>query len=249
MKEGTFGRLLQGILLDNRVQSITFAGMGEPLLHPELLEFIEAIRTRRDIPVGLITNGALLNDQMFKKLGNAGLSWACISVLGADKEMYEEMMPGLRFHDLINNLESIDKVDREGKTALAGSFTVFEKNRSQIPLVKELFEKYRVNDVSLIPAHSRGGYLPMLASSEISGKDKLCRCAVFWGRTFATWDGNILLCCNDLNADFVFGNANSDLEELTLQKHNFAERDEPNTICKACNDPSCYFYETMGGAQ
>jgi len=57
---------------------ITISG-GEPLLHPELEDFIRHIR-RRNMIAGLITNGYLLTAERIHKLNDAGLEHLQISI-------------------------------------------------------------------------------------------------------------------------------------------------------------------------
>ncbi len=57
---------------------VTCSG-GEPLLHPDIVRIISAIRTRGMIP-GLITNGYLLNAIRVKELNAAGLDYLQVSI-------------------------------------------------------------------------------------------------------------------------------------------------------------------------
>jgi MoaA/NifB/PqqE/SkfB family radical SAM enzyme len=61
-----------------RTGVITLSG-GEPLLHPELDEIIEAIRKNATL-AGLITNGYLLTADRIKRLNDAGLDYLQISI-------------------------------------------------------------------------------------------------------------------------------------------------------------------------
>jgi MoaA/NifB/PqqE/SkfB family radical SAM enzyme len=58
--------------------TITISG-GEPLLHPELSEIIERIRSHGML-AGLITNGYLLTPDLIKRLNHAGLDHLQISI-------------------------------------------------------------------------------------------------------------------------------------------------------------------------
>src|SRR5207244_1122226 len=57
---------------------VTISG-GEPLLHPELDEFIGRIR-KNGIVAGMITNGYLLMPDRIERLNRAGLEWLQISI-------------------------------------------------------------------------------------------------------------------------------------------------------------------------
>lgn len=64
------------------VERVSLAGLGEPLLHPEIIDIISFLR--RHMPpsgrIGLQTNGLLLTPGMAEALSAAGLDEICISV-------------------------------------------------------------------------------------------------------------------------------------------------------------------------
>ncbi len=66
------------LLADMGTSMITISG-GEPLMHPELEEVIQHMRTR-GIYAGMITNGFLLSKERIGKLNDAGLEFLQISI-------------------------------------------------------------------------------------------------------------------------------------------------------------------------
>src|ERR1700733_9530354 len=66
------------LLADMGTSMITISG-GEPLMHPELEEVIQYMRTR-GIYAGMITNGFLLSKERIGKLNDAGLEFLQISI-------------------------------------------------------------------------------------------------------------------------------------------------------------------------
>jgi MoaA/NifB/PqqE/SkfB family radical SAM enzyme len=65
-------------LADLRTAFVTCSG-GEPLLHPQIVDIVSAIRTRGMIP-GLITNGCLLTPAKIRALNEAGLEYLQVSI-------------------------------------------------------------------------------------------------------------------------------------------------------------------------
>ncbi len=65
--------IIREISENNLTKCVTFHIMGEPLLHPDV---VELCRFAEDsgVAVSLFTNGALLNQQMNNRLFAAGLS-------------------------------------------------------------------------------------------------------------------------------------------------------------------------------
>ena len=66
------------ILADMGTSIITISG-GEPLLHPELDDIIQAMR-KRGVIAGMITNGYLLTAERVQRLNRAGLDHLQISI-------------------------------------------------------------------------------------------------------------------------------------------------------------------------
>ena len=88
------------------IRSIDFTGGGEPLLQPRLAEWIAEAKSA-GCETGILTNGLLLKKETAQKLIGAGLDWVCVSMDGADKEMYEEIRPGSDFKGVCRNLADL----------------------------------------------------------------------------------------------------------------------------------------------
>ena len=75
-----------------KLKVLHFAGLGEPLAHPNIVEMIDyAVKSKIANVVDIVTNGALLNEKFSDQLIDAGLHKIRISLQGLDAEMYKEM--------------------------------------------------------------------------------------------------------------------------------------------------------------
>lgn len=72
----------------NLAEKVTFHVMGEPLLHPKLLEILDHARSVR-LPVGLTTNGALLKPSTIQALAERDLHQIDISLQSPDRESFQ----------------------------------------------------------------------------------------------------------------------------------------------------------------
>lgn len=73
-------------------KTIHFAGYGEPLLHPNIVEMVRYAKEKQVAnTVDIITNGVLLTEQLVHGLVDAGLDHMRISLQGLNVERYEEM--------------------------------------------------------------------------------------------------------------------------------------------------------------
>lgn len=68
------------------VERVSMAGLGEPLLHPQLVEIVAWLRARLPATarIGLQTNGLLATPDLAARLATAGLDQVCFSVDALD---------------------------------------------------------------------------------------------------------------------------------------------------------------------
>ena len=73
------------------VKMLRFAGIGEPLLHPQIAEMV-AYASEKKIAktIDIVTNGALLSPKLSEQLIKAGLSTLRISIEGLSSEEYRK---------------------------------------------------------------------------------------------------------------------------------------------------------------
>lgn len=72
---------------------IILHAFGEPLLHPQLEDFL-ALASKLDLFPGFSTNGLLLNEQRFENLAKSGLKWMCISLHKSESiDIYQRLPP------------------------------------------------------------------------------------------------------------------------------------------------------------
>lgn len=85
-----------------QLSALVLNGIGEPLLHPQLEEFIR--RAKKQLPdnawVGFQTNGILLNRERAVSLLEAGLSRICLSMDAVSQETFRTIREGGEVRDL-----------------------------------------------------------------------------------------------------------------------------------------------------
>jgi Fe-coproporphyrin III synthase len=103
MTMATYRRLVEGLRDIPTLQAVAFWGLGEPLLHPNILEMV-AEAGRLGARTELISNGLLLDARMAEGLIQAGLDTLILSVdgdstprdgevrAGVDQEFEEEIL-------------------------------------------------------------------------------------------------------------------------------------------------------------
>ena len=158
-----------------KVPSIKFNWRGEPLLHPQLPNFINYAKGKGILETIINTNASMLDEKKSKDLISAGLDFMIYSFDGGTKETYEKMRPGRfkknKFESVYENIERFYAIRKQQRSALPYT-------KIQMIMTKEtfnekdsffnLFSDY-VDDVSVSQYTERGGELKDI--DEMSRKD------------------------------------------------------------------------------
>jgi radical SAM protein with 4Fe4S-binding SPASM domain len=88
------------------LEQVTLQGLGEPLLHPDLVAMVAAAK-RRGIEVGFNTNGTLLTASRADALVASGVDWMHVSIDGATAATFEHIREGARFAHVVRNLRRL----------------------------------------------------------------------------------------------------------------------------------------------
>lgn len=91
--------------------TVQLAGAGEPFLHPDIWEIIEAVK-KQGMGCGIITNFTLLKEEDIRRLIDLGVQFITASVWAGDAETYARTHPGAPTHifeRLLKNLSILSK--------------------------------------------------------------------------------------------------------------------------------------------
>ncbi len=78
------------------LRNLQIQGLGEPLLHTQIADFISYAKSRNIVNVALITNGTVLTEQVGQRLIDSGLDHMGISVDSPIASEDEQMRPGAK---------------------------------------------------------------------------------------------------------------------------------------------------------
>ncbi len=131
---------------------ITFAGVGEPLLHPQLFDMAD-YATTKNMYSQLITNGSLLDEEKIERIvNNPNFYLVSVSLNAITPEEYALSFEGRSdiFERVVSNIKNLVLKKREKKHNLlevAVSFVVHKKNISKAKHFVEFAEKLEVDRV------------------------------------------------------------------------------------------------------
>lgn len=124
---------------------------AEPTLFPRLPHIIKKGHEAGVPFISLTTNGMLIADGhvSLRELAEAGLNEITLSLHGTTPEIYENLMPGAKFHLLKTLAREIARVKREFPLSLRVNFTINSLNITDLKGTKfwDLWEEGGVPDI------------------------------------------------------------------------------------------------------
>lgn len=113
-------------------------GLGEPVLHPDLIPFAERLAAA-GVDVWITTNATLLDDEKADALARAGVHRITVSIDGATPETYERIRKRGKFTDVVRGLKALgDARRRHGRPLLYLSLIGMQSNLAELPELIDL---------------------------------------------------------------------------------------------------------------
>ncbi|MFH1167946.1 MAG: radical SAM protein [Pseudomonadota bacterium] len=126
--------------LQNGLQEVNIVGGGEPFMHPECLEIMFEIK-RRGLKGSIITNGALIKENVSRSMIEMGWDQIRISVNAGDRETYKSVNGVDRFELLRANLKHYNQCrHKAGKIDICHFELYFVIQRANFSSIKSMFE-------------------------------------------------------------------------------------------------------------
>lgn len=209
----------------SNLKSINFGWAGEPLLNKELFKMVK-YASSLGIKTGVSTNTVLL-DRYIDQALSSGLDNLLVCLDGATKATHERYRVGSNFESIKENIYQIcyEKRKRKLKTPRINlQFLLTKHSEPEIPAITELARDLGVDSL-VFKTLSLGSTVSLeekirraeefLPSPEFSRYDfregkpvlrsqpKVCS----WLRqTVILWNGDLTLCCYDMEGELVIGN-------------------------------------------
>ena len=154
MAEGVFEALLDEAA---QVPCIMIMALGEPLLHPGIMDVVRRCRARLPAAgeVGITTNATLLDGLTARALLEAGLGFLYCSVDGATKATYETTRIGADFETTCANIQRFTGLRRSlaSPCRVMMNFVIMDSNVHEIPDLVHLAARLGVEHVTFSHQH------------------------------------------------------------------------------------------------
>lgn len=239
---------------------LTFYFQGEPYLNPQFLDMVKIAHQHR-VYTTTSTNAHFLNEEIAKKTVESGLDRLIISIDGASQETYESYRKEGELSKVLEGTKNILKWRRKLNSKnpkVVWQFLVVKPNEHEIPAIKRLAKEFGVDKVAfktaqiynyengsdLIPTINKYSRYKANEDGTYSIKNPLeNKCWKMWQSCVITWDGKVIPCCFDKDANHSMGNiAEKSFEEIwhskpyqNFRKALFTSRSEIE-ICKNCTE-------------
>ena len=133
------------------LQELQLQGMGEPFLHPRLIDMIR-YAAARGISVSTNTNLTALSERRAAECVQSGLKTLHASIDAADREAYAYIRVGSRLDRVLRNLERLMQAKarvRSGDPEIILVAVAMRRNLAQLPHLVRLAHRYGVHSVAV----------------------------------------------------------------------------------------------------
>jgi len=233
MAESTFETISEKLVGEGSL--VTFSGMGDPLSHPSVFDWIHNIRQKGG-DVGIVINPASINKQISRKLIEVRPNSVTISFPSIQKEVFEKLCPTVSYAEALRRtLELVDL--SSDKVGLRVTSITTRINKNEHVQFVSFWKEHGVR-CNVTACHGRGGNL---RESDIYKPQSIGlvseKCSLFQFHTFITWEGEVLACCHDLNGATKIGNiVNGDISIIAERKREILKNAMPFTLCQQCDE-------------
>ena len=216
--------------------SLSFTGLGEPLLNPAISQFIQHVSA--DAFTSFSTNGIFLTEPNVRRLIDAGLDVIYLSFDGDDAELYARMTGGLSFEKVTANMRRVVELSRGSRLRILANVCITKANQHRLVQIKRLLEQEGVGPVIFSLVHSRGGNLQDRSICDTPPMpEEHWICDVMRNTLFVDWRGRVLICSNDLHGEHSLGDLTTEPLPVVLQRRaELLAQAVPPEICRDCND-------------
>jgi len=187
------------------------------MLHPQFYDFPEFAG---NIPTVVSTNGHFLSSENSGRLVRSGITKLIVSLDGMNQSTYSKYRKNGDFQEVNQGIRNISDARKKFNSSmkLEIQFLVNRFNEHQIPMAEkfawETGANLRLKSMQVISDAGEDKWMPMenkfrryeKKNDRFAIKNSMPdRCLRLWFNPVITWDGKVIPCCFDKNAEFVMG--------------------------------------------
>ena len=213
--------------LSDTLMYLIFYFQGEPYINPAFLDMVEYAHSKNIYTI-TSTNGHFLDDENARRTVESGLDRIIISIDGTSQSTYEQYRKEGQLDKVLEGAANLVRWKRALKAQRPHTifqFLVVRHNEHQIPEVFQLAKEIGIDEVKLktaqvydykngndlIPTQNKYSRYRQSTDGTWQVKNKLLnRCWKLWHGCVITWDGTVVPCCFDKDANHKLGDLKSE---------------------------------------
>lgn len=201
---------------------INYYFQGEPFLHPQFLDLIRQAKAH-NIYTATSTNAHFIDAQKARDIVASGLDRLIISIDGLTQETYENYRVHGKLEKVIRGTQHLLDAKKEAASRtphLIFQFLAVRPNEHEVPGIFELGKEMGIDEVRIKTAqlydYKHGN--PLMPENETYARYKRQsdgtyalkwktgnHCWRMWSGCVLTWDGKVVPCCFDKDAQHQLG--------------------------------------------
>lgn len=195
---------------------------GEPFLNKQFLDFVK-IASEKNIYTATSSNAHYFTDETAKATIESGLDRLIISIDGTTQKSYAQYRVGGDIRKVIEGTQCLVEWKKKLNSQtphIIWQFIAFRHNEHEIPEIKRMAKEAGVDELgiktaqiydynesdALIPENEKLSRYKHTAEGYKIKNKLLNQCWRMWKGSVITWDGRVVPCCFDKDAQYVFGN-------------------------------------------
>ena len=235
---------------------------GEPFLHPEFIQLIKKASERK-IYTATSSNAHFLTDKVAQQTVESGLDRLIVSIDGTTQEIYESYRKNGKLSKVLEGTENVIAWKKKSKSKtpeVVWQFLVVRPNEHQVNEAKELAKAYEVDKIAfktaqvydyvngneLIPINEKYSRYKKRSDGTYVNKQNISdECWKMWHSCVITWDGKVVPCCFDKDAQYELGQVGEqDFKDVWYSNayHQFRQQlitsRSQIEMCKNCSEGS-----------
>ena len=232
---------------DNPFKMVHLNGHGEPLLNPDIVEFVKILKQKMIAEkVSITTNASLLTKTKSQELVDAGLDKVEISIYGLNQEEYYKFSNvKILFDDLYENIKYFYSI--RGKChihiKIAGDYFSEDEKQRFIDLfgavADTIYIDHAINSWPGINVTNSGEHMYDLNGAKI--------CPMPFYQMLIHSNGKVSPCCPEYQQKLIIGDINREsLKNIwtgndvqKLRKNILQDMISDDAVCSYCEYPKC----------
>jgi radical SAM protein with 4Fe4S-binding SPASM domain len=199
------------------VNSIFLFLHGEPMIHPKIVDMLRYIK-RCGLSFHLTTNGITFSEKAISGILRAGVDngdHISFSIQGASPEVHDKIVGRNCYEKVLKNIHSLLRHREELKVngpVIETVYYIMPENQHEtqkyLKLWRGVVDHVRLSgEISQSFAqHGEEPEIPIIRTTA---------CSNLWQKMTILWNGEVILCCNDVDGKIVLGNLNDQsIEEI-----------------------------------